>query len=161
MKIALLIDPYMYIEKRDIELLIFSDDHDMVDLTLRHPVQMHVTMAGYRLIKIKEGQVNFKQMTDLHLNDFLLNLVSNKKKNLYAPSDVIFSHHRIINFIERHHEFLFPGQVIKLLIMMRQFRISLNLIIKYKVPFDIEFLTMAVEAENWEVSFYLFNRFES
>jgi hypothetical protein len=45
--------------------------------------------------------------------------------------------------------------------MMRQFRISLNLIIKYKVPFDIEFLTMAVEAENWEVSFYLFNRFES
>jgi hypothetical protein len=58
-------------------------------------------------------------MTELHLNDFLMNLVNNKKKNLYAPSEVIFSHHRIINFIERHHEFLNPAHVIKLLIMMR------------------------------------------
>ena len=50
----------MYIEKRDIELLIFSDDHDMIDLTLRHPVKMHITNTGYRLIKIKEGQLDFK-----------------------------------------------------------------------------------------------------
>lgn len=97
----------------------------------------------------------------MHLNDFLLNLVHNKRKNLYAPSEIIFSHHRIINFIERHHEFLQPAQVIKLLIMMRQFRISLHLIIKYNVPFDIDFLTMAIEADNWEVSFYLLNRFET
>lgn len=50
----------MFIEKRDIDLLIFSDDHDMIDLTLRHPVDMYITNAGYRLIKIKEGQINFK-----------------------------------------------------------------------------------------------------
>ena len=81
LKIALLIDPYMYIEKRDIELLIFSDDHDMIDLTLRHPVNMHITNTGYRLIKVKEGQVDNKQMTDMHLNDFLLNLIANKRKN--------------------------------------------------------------------------------
>lgn len=119
LKIAILIDPYMYIEKRDIELLIFSDDHDMIDLTLRHPVKMHITNTGYRLIKIKEGQLDFKQMTDMHLNDFLLNLVHNKRKNKFAISEVIFSHHRIMDFIERHREFLHPAHVIKLLIMMR------------------------------------------
>lgn len=35
------------------------------------------------------------------------------------------------------------------------------MIIKYNVSFDIDFLTMAIEADNWEVSFYLFNRFEA
>lgn len=109
----------MYIEKRDIELLIFSDDHDMIDLTMRHPVKMHITTSGYKLIKIKKGQLDVKQMTDMHLNDFILNLVQNKRKEKYAISDVIFSHHRIIDFIERHGEFLQPAQVIKLLIMMR------------------------------------------
>ena len=54
LKIALLIDPYMFIEKRDIELLIFSDDHDMVDLALRHPVTIYITNEAYRFIKIKE-----------------------------------------------------------------------------------------------------------
>ena len=108
LKIVLLIDPYMYFIKRDIDLLIFSDDHDMIELTLRHPVKLHVMNDAYSRIKIKDGQVDIKQMTDLHLNDYVLNLLKNKRKNLYAPSEVIFSHHRVINFIERHHEFLKP-----------------------------------------------------
>lgn len=37
----------------------------MIDLILRHPVQLHITNTGYRLVKIKEGQVNIKQQTDM------------------------------------------------------------------------------------------------
>ena len=55
LKIAILIDPHMYIEKNDIELLLFTEDHLMIDLVLRRPVQLHITNTGYRLVKIKQG----------------------------------------------------------------------------------------------------------
>ena len=55
LKIAILIDPHMYIEKNDIELMLFTEDHLMIDLVLRRPVQLHITNTGYRLVKIKQG----------------------------------------------------------------------------------------------------------
>lgn len=161
LKIAVLIDPHMYIEKNDIEQLLLTKDDDMVDLVLRHPVQLHITNTGYRLVKIKEGQVSIKQQTDMQLNDFVMILVNNKRKKPYAASEIIFPHNSVVKFIERHNEFLKASQVIKVLIMKRQFRLSVYYMIQKKVSFDIEFLTMAVEANNWEVVFFILSRFET
>lgn len=161
LKIAILTDPHMYIEKNDIEQLLFTKDDDMIDLVLRWPVQLHITNTGYRLVKIKEGQVNINQQTDMQLNDFVMIMVNNKRKKLYSASEIIFPHSKVVSFIERHKEFLKPAQVIKVLIMRRQFRLSLYLIIKNNVAFDIEFLTMAIEVNNWEVAFFLMSRYET
>lgn len=38
LKIAILIDPHMYIEKNDIEAMLFTEDNLMIDLVLRRPV---------------------------------------------------------------------------------------------------------------------------
>lgn len=139
----------------------FTKDDDMVDIVLRHPVQLHITNTGYRLVKIKEGQINIKQQTDMQLNDFVMILVANKRKKLYAASEIIFPHSSVIAFMERHHEFLKPSQVVKVLIIKRKFRLPLYLIIKYNITFDIEFLNMAIEVNNYEVAFFLMSRWET
>jgi len=97
----------------------------------------------------------------MQLIDFVLNLVNNKRKVPYSASEIIFPHSKVLQFIELHKTYLKPAQVIKVLIMKRQFRLSLYFMITNDVAFEIEFLKMAIEVNNWEVAFFFMSRYET
>lgn len=45
-------------------------------------------------------------------------------------------------------------------IMNRKFRLALQYIIKFEVEFQIEFFTFAIEANAYDIAFYLRMRYE-
>ena len=51
-------------------------------------------------------------------------------------------------------------QVIKILILERMFRLSLQFFKMSEIPFQIEFFTNAIEANAYDIAFYLFNLYE-
>ena len=97
----------------------------------------------------------------MQLIDFVLNLITNKRKVPYSRSEVVFPHSKVVSFIEHHKAFLKPNQVIKVVIMKEQFRLSIYFMITNNVSFEIDFLTMAIEVNNWAVAFFFMSRYET
>ena len=54
-----------------------------------------------------------------------------------------------------------PTQAIKVFIMSRKFRLALQFLSDSGVEFEIDFFTFAIEANSYDIVFYLRNRFES
>jgi len=74
--------------------------------------------------------------------------------------DIIFPHEHIVKFLETHAEFMVPSQAIKVFIMSRKFRLALQYLTSAGVEFDIDFFTFAIEANAYDIVFYLRYRFE-
>lgn len=79
---------------------------------------------------------------------------------MFGQGNVIFPHSHIVSFLETHKSFLVPNQVIKVFIMSRKFRLALQFLIESGVEFEIDFFTFAIEADAYDIVFYLRNRFE-
>lgn len=88
-------------------------------------------------------------------------MVKNKRKKAYAASEIRFPHSDVLLFIDKHHEFLNPEQIIKVMILIPRFRLPLHILITNHVKFDMDFLTMSIEANNWECAFFILNRYEN
>lgn len=50
--------------------------------------------------------------------------------------------------------------MVKILILAKRFRLSLQFIQTNKIPFQIEFFTNAIEANAYDIAFYLLNIYE-
>jgi hypothetical protein len=72
----------------------------------------------------------------------------------------MFTHNHITEFLETHNEYFAPSRAIKIFIMSRKFRLALQYLIKFEVEFEIEFFTLAIEANAYDIAFYLRMRFE-
>ena len=51
-------------------------------------------------------------------------------------------------------------EVAKILVLERRFRLTLQFLKKSKVPFQIEFFTNAIEANAYDIAFYLLKIYE-
>lgn len=101
----------------------------------------------------------------MQLVDFISVLVTNKRTKTNPNSDhegeIIFPHSHIVQFLETHKTFMVPTQAIKVFIMSRKFRLALQFLTSTGVEFEIDFFTFAIEANAYDIVFYLRNRFES
>ena len=83
-------------------------------------------------------------------------MVLNKRSNMEDfKSPVMFSHKYILEFLERHHKYVNNSEVVKIFILSRRFRLSLIYLQQSGVPFEIEFFTNAIEANAYDIAFYL------
>ena len=111
---------------------------------------------SYNLISIKNAQVNKNQMTPVCMTDLISVLLENKREDNYKiESDIIFSHNYILKFIETHYKFVNHDEITKIMIMARRFRLSLQFMEGYKVPFQIEYFQNAIENNAYDIAFYL------
>jgi len=62
LKIAISNDPYFYITRDDILVLLRTKDDQMIHHMLKHEIMLHIREdVSYKLVKIKSAQVNFNQ----------------------------------------------------------------------------------------------------
>jgi hypothetical protein len=54
-----------------------------------------------------------------------------------------------------HEKFTEPEEIMKVLILSRRFRLSLQYIEISNTPFNIEFFTNSIESNSYEIGFYL------
>ena len=95
------------------------------------------------------------------LTDFLSVLVTNKREDIYSnDSPIQFTSNYILKFLEEHRTFVKNEEVIKIFIMQRKFRLTLLFIQKTNAQFNIDFFTKAIEANAYEIAFYLLNVYE-
>jgi hypothetical protein len=75
-------------------------------------------------------------MTTVKLTDFVSTLLMNKREDKTDnDSEIIFSHNYILKFLKTHEKFVNNDEITKILILERRFRLSLQFIEEYKVPF--------------------------
>lgn len=161
LKIAISNDPYFYITRDDILQLLKTKDDQMIQHMLKNEITLHIREdVSYKLVKIKGAQVNQNQQTVVQLIDFISVLVNNKRNDQFSYGEVIFPHGHIVQFLETHKKFLVATQAIKVFIMSRKFRLALQYLTDTGVEFEIDFFTFAIEANAYDIVFYLRYRFE-
>ena len=100
-------------------------------------------------------------MTIVRLIDFISVMVLNKREdNNDMESKIIFNHQTILDFLQFQKQFAVPEEIMKVMILSRRFRLSLQYIDISKTPFVIEFFTNSIESNSYEIGFYLLKRFE-
>ena len=161
LKIAISNDPYFYITRDDILQLLKTKDDQMIQHMLKHDIMLNVREdVSYKLVKIKGAQVNHNQQTVVQLVDFVSVLVTNKREDNFGNGEIIFPHAHIVQFLNTHSNFLNTTQAIKVFIMSRKFRLSLQYLTQDGIEFEIDFFTFAIDANAYDIVFYLRNRFE-
>lgn len=118
--------------------------------------------VSYKLVMIKKGQVNTNQQTQLSLVDFISVMVMNKRASQDSEGQVIFTHENIVSFCKRHESFFEVNQAIKVFILSRKFRLALQYLTSKELPveFEMEFFTFAIEANAYDIVFFLLQRYE-
>jgi len=112
-------------------------------------------------VAIKHAQVDAKQQTPVQLVDFISVMVLNKRvDNFIVDSKVLFNHEKIVKFLERHKQFMNREEIIKVLIMSRKFRLSIKYLNDTGANFTIDYFTMALVYNAYDIAFYLFANFE-
>ena len=100
-------------------------------------------------------------MTIVRMTDFISVLLMNKRIDKYDyNSEVNFSHNYILKFLQTHSRFINNDEVAKILIMERRFRLTLQFMRQSKVGFQIEFFTNSIEANAYDIAFYLLKIYE-
>ena len=79
---------------------------------------------------------------------------------LDIDSEINFNHNYIMNFLKTHKDHVETEQIIRIFIMGRRFRLSLQFMAEYKVVFQIEYFTNALESNSYDVAFYLLVKYE-
>ena len=93
--------------------------------------------------------------------DFISVLVQQRKGD-GQDAESLFTHSHVVSFLQFHRRFLEPSQAIKVFILSRKFRLALQYLTDPDVPveFELEFFTFAIEANAYDIAFYLRYRFE-
>lgn len=93
--------------------------------------------------------------------DFVSVMIDNKREDNHdKDSLVLFSHHAILEFLEMQKSFLIEDQVLRIFILAQRFRLSLEFMKIYKIPFNIEFFLNSIESNAYDISFNLLNLYE-
>lgn len=163
LKMAISNDPYFYITRDDIYYLIKTHDDVMIEHMLKIQVALQIMEnISYKLVAIKHAQVDAKQQTPVQLVDFISVMVLNKRLDEFdSESEVLFNHNHVMKFLERHKQFVNPEETIKVFIMSRKFRLSIQLLNETGNNFTIEYFTIALESNSYDIAFYLFFQFEA
>ena len=116
---------------------------------------------SYKLVSIKDVQVDKNQMCPLKLADFVSVLVNNKRKDNYdLESELIFDHNYILKFLTTHQNFVIPHEILMIFITARKFRLSLYFLQSTDIPFRIEFFTAAIQYNSYDIAFYMLKIYE-
>ena len=100
-------------------------------------------------------------MTPVRLIDFISVMVLNKREdNNDMDSKILFNHQTILDFLKFHERFTEPEEIMKVLILSRRFRLSLQYIEISNTSFNIEFFTNSIESNAYDIAFYLFSIYE-
>lgn len=94
LKKALSKDPFFFLTRTDLLFLLRAHDDNMITHILKRNCMLLIQDdASYKLVQIKNAQVDRKQMTPVKLLDFISVLVENKKDDPYdIDSQILFSH---------------------------------------------------------------------
>lgn len=94
--------------------------------------------------------------------DFISVMVEFKRADKFSDGEVQFPHNDIVEFCKVHFKFFLPRECIKVFILNRKFRLALQFLTDPEVPitFDLDFFTFAIEADAYDICFYLRYRFE-
>ena len=65
-----------------------------------------------------------------------------------------------MDFLEEHSSHIIPEEVIKIFILARRFRLSLQYMQISKTPFQPDFLTNAIDSNAYDIAFYLIKIYE-
>jgi hypothetical protein len=162
LKVAILKDPYFYLTREDILTLLKTHDNRMITLIMENESKLLIQDDdSYELVLIKRTQVDKNQMTIIKLIDFVSVLVANKREDEHdMDSTINFSHNYILDFLKTHQQWVNPAEIIRIFIMGRRFRLSLQFIQEYDVPFQIEYFTNAMESNAYEIAFFLLKTYE-
>lgn len=162
LKLAISRDPYFYLTRDDLLALLKTQDNNMITHILETNCKLHIREdISYKLISIKGAQVDKNQMTPVRLIDFMSVMVLNKREdNNDMDSKLLFPHQSILDFLKFHEKFTEPEEIMKVLILSRRFRLSLQYIEISQTPFVIDFFTNAIEANAYDIAFYLLKRYE-
>ena len=157
LKLAISADQYFYLTRDDLLELLKTHDDKMITHILDTDCKLLCEDdISYKLIAIKHGQVDKTQMTVVRMTDFISVLLMNKRIDKYdTGSEIIFSHNYILKFLTTHERFINNDEVTKIMILQRRFRLTLQFVKQSKVPFQIEFFTNAIEANAYDIAFYL------
>lgn len=100
-------------------------------------------------------------MTTVKFLDFISVMIENKREVQFVEdAPVIFTHKQILAFLTEMKQFAIPEEVIKILILARKFRLSLQYMEITNAPFVIEFFTNAIDANAYDIAFYLLKVYE-
>lgn len=162
LKMTISKDPYFYITRDDIFQLIKTHDNDIIEYMLKISVSLQIEEdLSYKLVAIKHAQVDAKQQTPVQLVDFISVMVLNKRVDNYdVDSPILFNHNHIVKFLERHKQFMNPEEIIKVFIMSRKFRLAIKYLRDTGDQFTIDYFTMALVYNAYDIAFYLFATFE-
>jgi len=162
LKLAVSRDPFFYLNREDLLVLLFTHD----DVTIKHLLQLKVKLLldhdlSYKLVSIKDVQVDKNQMCPLKLADFVSVLVLNKRHDNYnLNSELIFNHKYILNFLNTHSKFVNPNQILMIFIMASKFRLSLYFLQTQQIQFTVDFFVTAIQYNAYGVAFYLLKIYE-
>lgn len=156
LKMAISNDPYFFITREDIYKLIKTHDDEMIDHMLKIQVSLQIREdISYKLVNIKRQQVDAKQQTPVYLVDFLSVMVSNKREDQFDDdSEMLFNHNHIVKFLDTHSDYLNHQEIIKVFIMNRKFRLTIQFL--SQTHFVIDYFTIALEYNALDIAFYLF-----
>ena len=136
-KIAVSKDPYFYLNRDDLLVLLYTHD----DKTIKHLLENHTKIhldcdISYKLVAIKDVQVDKNQMCPMKLTDFVSVLLMNKREDKFnQQSTILFDHNYILKFLKKHTSFVIPHEILMILIMENKFRLSLYLVQSMNIPF--------------------------
>lgn len=87
-------------------------------------------------------------------------MVSHKRHDKYSTGEVIFSHQHVVDFLSHHKDHLYSNQAIKVFILNSRFRLTLTYLAVEGTKFEMDFFNFAVQANAFDIAFYLRYRFE-
>ena len=88
-------------------------------------------------------------------------MVLHKRQDVFdCNSQSLFDHRHVCKFLERHKKFLNPEETIKVFIMQRKFRLAIQYLIETGEHFVIDYFTMALESNAYDIAFYLYSNYE-
>jgi len=100
-KMAISRDPYFYLCRDDLLILLHTHDDTMITHILATECMLQIREdISYKLISIKGAQVDKNQQTPVRLIDFVSTMVLNKREDNYSlDSNIIFSHKYVLKFL--------------------------------------------------------------
>ena len=98
LKIAVSSDPFFYLTREDLLILLRSHDNHMITHMLELGCKLHIDSdIGYKLISIKNQQVDKNQHSTIELLDFVSVMIENKRMdNQDLDSEIVFNHKGVL-----------------------------------------------------------------
>ena len=75
-------------------------------------------------------------------------------------SEILFNHKHVIKFLAKHKQFLNDEEAIKVFIMSGKYRLAIQHLKDSGENFNVEYFTIALESNAYDIAFALYAQFE-